>query len=239
MSRLPGQPVIALGIFRICFRDYGPWECREWSGAGSDGTFACRWDDPRSEFRSIYAAQQRLGAFMETLQRFVPPPDLLALSVAITYDSSTGPASLDPGVVPHEWAEERVMGQSSVTGTFANVPLSEALQVFREVLAAQMVHLGLHDLDFDLSTLLRRSPRALTQAAARVIYEDVDDFAGIACVSRMGIEFMNITLFERPNGKRDIDAPTRATLDNPRVERITASDGDLAEALRKLNLTLG
>ncbi len=176
---------------------------------------------------------------METLQRFVPPPDLLALSVAVTYDPSAGPASLDPGVVPDEWAEERVIGQSNVTGTFAHVPLSEALQVFREVLAAQMVHLGLRDLDFDLSTLLRRSPRALTQAAARVIYEDVDDFAGIACVSRMGIEFMNVTLFERPNGKRDIDAPTRATLDNPRVEPITANDGDLAEALRKLNLTLG
>ena len=197
-------------IYRICGELYEPWAFRDWAAAKSDGTFGCRWDDPAGEYRVLYASTNRTGAFMETLQCFIPPPELVALVGAIASTQADGPATIAPGVVPREWASERVIGSCKAEGNFAAVFLARSLQVFRGTLAALITRLGLKDLDYDLSALLLRSPRELSQAASRVVYEDTEDFSGIFCVSRMGFEFMNVTIYERPDGKRAPEAPARA-----------------------------
>jgi hypothetical protein len=117
MSRLPGQSVSP--IFRISDRDYDPWTLRSWASVGRDGTFGYRWDDPKKadptdKFRAVYAACTRVASFVEKLQEFILTPELFALRTLITYDPAAGPSSLEPGVVPREWADENVMGQADV-----------------------------------------------------------------------------------------------------------------------------
>jgi hypothetical protein len=196
VSRLPKQPLSAQ-IFRICDRIYQPWALRSRDGLLSDGTFGYRWDDPNSEYRLLYAAQDRVVAFVEKLQRFIPPPDMVAMRAVVTYDPADGPPSLDPFAVPEEWADDQVIGYAAVdAGDFANVAASEALWHFHERLAPLAVELRLENFVFDLSALFARSPRRLSQSASRVVYEDPARFAGIVCPSHLGIELINVSLFE-------------------------------------------
>ena len=239
MSRLPGRSVSS-PIFRICFHEYDPWSFRDWSTAGSDGTWGYRWDDGCNEFRVLYAGQTAVASFVETLQRFVPPPEMLALRKVTTGDPEAGPDSLPVNIVPHEYLEERVLGRANVVaGSFADVARSEAVQYFRERLAPLIVDLRLRDFDVDLSALFTRAPRYLTQAASRVVFEDSETFAGIWCPSRMGIELENVTLFEAPGSDREGDGTTRAELQDRAFAGIDLKDPDLYEALGKLNLELG
>jgi hypothetical protein len=39
-----------------------PWELPPWAYAGDDGTFGNRYDDPRGEYRVLYASSERVGA---------------------------------------------------------------------------------------------------------------------------------------------------------------------------------
>ena len=55
-----------------------PWAWPDWAYADPDGTFGNRYDDPRGEYRVLYASTERVGAFVETLARFRPDPELVA-----------------------------------------------------------------------------------------------------------------------------------------------------------------
>jgi len=237
MSRLPRQPVSS-PIFRICDRDYEPWTLRAWASAGSDGTFGHRWDGPKTahptdKFRAVYAAATRVASFVETLQGFIPTPELIALRKLTTYDPNDGPSSLAPGVVPREWADENVMGQAEINAVFACVATSDALWYLHEQLAALVVTLGLSPFEFDLSALFSRSPRDLSQAVARIVFEDADRFAGITCPSRLGVDLLNVTLFEDTESGLET---TRAPLSNPSTDRISPDDPNLLQAVAKLRL---
>jgi hypothetical protein len=239
MSRLPRQPVSS-PIFRICDRDYDPWALRPWASAGSDGTFGHRWDDPKKadpseKFRAVYAAETRVASFVETLQRFIPTPELIALRKLITYDADDGPSSLPPGAVPSEWAAENVIGRADVDADFAYVAISDALWYLHEELATLVVALGLSPFEFDLSSLFARSPRDLSQAIARIVFEDADRFAGIACPSRLGVDLLNVTLFEDPDSGH---GSTRAPLSNASSDPISPDDPDLLQAVAKLHLRI-
>jgi len=56
-------------IYRVARRP-DAWAWPEWASAHEDGTFGSRYDDPRGEYRVLYASSQREGAFAETLARF-------------------------------------------------------------------------------------------------------------------------------------------------------------------------
>jgi len=101
--------------------------------------------------------------------------------------------------------------------------------------ATLIVSLGPSPFEFDLSALFGRSPRDLSQAAARIVFEDPDRFAGIICPSRLGIDLLNVTLFEDLDSG---DETTRAPLSNRVVDPITPDDSDLLQAVAKLRLRI-
>jgi hypothetical protein len=131
------------------------------------------------------------------------------------------------------------MGQVDLLGgLFADIARTEALQYLRERLARVIISLRLHeDVEFDLSMLFMRAPRALSQAISRVVYEDGDQFVGLVCPSRFGAELLNVTLFERSNATAGVGI-TRASLGYAQSEPLRTNDPDFQEALRKLNLRL-
>ena len=49
----------------------------------------------------------------------------------------------------------------------------------------------------DLSALFSRPSRDLSQAVARIVFEDADCFVGITCPSSRGVDVLNVTLFSR------------------------------------------
>ena len=91
------------------------------------------------------------------------------------------------------------MGRADVGAVFAYVATSDALWYLHEELAALVVTLGFSPVVFDLSALFARSPRYLSQAVARIVFDDADRFAGITYPSRLGVDLLNVTLFEDPD----------------------------------------
>jgi hypothetical protein len=138
--------------------------------------------------------------------------------------------------VPSEWAAENVMGRANVDAVFADVATSDALWYLHEQLATLVVALRLSPFEFDLSALFARSPRDLSQAVARIVFDDADRFAGITCPSRLGIDLLNVTLFEDLDSG---DETTRAPLSNTGSDPISPDDPDLLQAVAKLRLQIG
>jgi hypothetical protein len=67
-------------------RDPDAWAWPPWEYAGEDSTFGNRYDDPRGEYRVLYACSQRVGAFIETLARYRTDPALVAAYQEIVVD---------------------------------------------------------------------------------------------------------------------------------------------------------
>lgn len=68
------EPVLPEGpVYRMA-RGPDAWAWVDWVYAGPDGSFGGRFDDPDGEYRVLYAAATRLGAFMETLAGFRTHP---------------------------------------------------------------------------------------------------------------------------------------------------------------------
>jgi hypothetical protein len=215
-------------VYRLS-RGPDPWAWPDWSRAHLDGTFRNRWDDPRGEYRVLYASSQRLGAFVETLARFRPDLEVVAAVAAIDGDDG---APLAAGTVPREWVEGRRLGVASVAGRYATIGSARSLAFIRTALAASALHHRLAEID--AATIRLVAPRAFTQQISRLVYECVhagEPFAGIRYASRLGDEFENWALFE----------PTSSTPDPltaPRFERVASDDPDLLRATGLLGLRL-
>jgi hypothetical protein len=206
------------------------WALAPWTYAGPDNTFGNRYDDPQGEYRVLYAAGQRRGAFLETLARFRPDLQLIAELQAIDDDDAF--PTLPCGVVPSEWMETRCIGKASASSLdFADISHSESLAHLRHALAARLVHFGLDDLD--AGDIRKRTPRALTQEVSRYVYEraeteDGEPVAGIRYLSRLGDELSNWGIFEGHEPDEILEE----------AESIEPDDPDFASALATLGLTL-
>ena len=214
-------------VFRIGRRP-DPWAYPDWAKAGDDGTFANRWDDPKSSYRVLYACSQRLGAFVETLSRFRPDPEVVAGLAEIEDEGEDIPA-LPPGYVPRAWLDGRLMGEAKFEGPYADVGHSRSLAYLRTVLSSRVVHYGLGDLDG--AAIRLTAPRRFTQEISRLVYECTEpderqQFAGIRYTSRLGDEFENWAVFE-PGLPSD---QARGL--------IRDDDPDLIDAVQRLGLTL-
>jgi hypothetical protein len=126
-------------LYRIG-RSPDPWAWPDWADAAADGTFGNRWDDPRSSYRVLYAASDRLGAFIEVLARFRPDPHVVAALREIEGDDAP---LLPPGSLHVSWLENRMIGEASVAGSFADVGHSESLAELRRDLAGRLIHYNL------------------------------------------------------------------------------------------------
>jgi RES domain len=185
------------------------WAWPDWAYAGNDGTFGNRYDDPRGEYRVLYASTERMGAFVETLARFRPDPALVAALDAIDDDEP-----VTSGVVPAEWLNDRAIGEATLPGEFARVGATRSLAYLRERLGQ----------DLDASALRRHVPRSTTQAIGRLVF-DLGEFAGVQYESRLGDDIHNWAVFEPV----DVDGTS---------EPVAEDDPDLAQALGLLGLRL-
>jgi hypothetical protein len=89
-----------------------PWRWPDWNSAHEDGTFGSRLDEPRGEYRMLYASSERAGAFAEALARFRVDLRVAAEQQAIDGEPEDAgyPEPLAGGVVPIEWTETRLLG---------------------------------------------------------------------------------------------------------------------------------
>jgi hypothetical protein len=189
-------------IYRVA-RGPDPWRWPDWNSAHEDGTFGSRFDDPRGEYRVLYASSQREGACAETLARFRVDLHVAAEQQAIDGDPEDAgyPEPLVGGVVPMEWVETRLLGTARHAGGFADLGHSDSLAHLRTALADRVLHYGLDELD--AGDIRRRAPRRLTQEISRYLFEQGRDdqgaaVAGVRYLSRLGDELVNWAIFE-PN----------------------------------------
>jgi len=214
-------------LYRISRRP-DAWAWPPWSSAGPDGTFGNRFDDPRGEYRVLYASSQRIGPFLETLARFRRDVAIDAEYALIQPDERDDAfPTLPPGLIPAEWRDKRCIGTAAHEGRFVDVGHSDSVAHLRSALAAQLLHHGLEDLD--AGDLRRRAPRRFTQELSRYVFETGYDeagatLAGIRYLSRLGDEIVNWAIFEGA----DPEAQTNAS-----IER---DDPDLLAAMDKFNL---
>lgn len=222
----PLQVVRPTGLLHRVGRVPDAWALAPWTYAGPDNTFGNRYDDPAGEYRVLYAAGPRRGAFLETLARFRVDVQLMAELGAIEDDEDF--PTVAGGVVPSEWLETRCTGTARAESLhFVDVAHSQSLAHLRERLAARLVHYGLDD--FDAAEIRRRTPRALTQEVSRYVFERPEAFAGIHYLSRLGDDISNWAIFEGS----ELDAVLE---ENGPIE---PDDPDFASALATLGLRLG
>ncbi len=180
-----------------------------------------RFDDPRRLFRTLYAAERRLGCFVELLAAFRPSPQALALLRAV--ENADEP--LTSGVVPPDWARKRCGRAFRLRPgqRWLDLRAFETREALRGLLAGELVRLGLDDLDV---SGVRGPRRELTQAIARLAYEH--GFAGLAYRSRFDDSLDCWAIFEgaefEPIGV---------------AEPLTPADPDLVEAATLFGLRVG
>lgn len=207
------------------------WAWPDWRFAGPDGTFGHRFDDPRGEYRVLYASSQRFGAFVEALAPYRPHPALLEARRQTA--GAAQAEGLAPGTLPVRWVALRTIGEARPGGVFADVGHSRSLRLLRDRLGADALRWGIDELD--AAAIRISAPRALTQAVSRFVFECAADdgsaqFAGIRYRSRLGDEIDNWAIFER----RAEPPPLPWSSSAP----VAADDPDLAAALKHLGIEL-
>lgn len=214
-------------LYRIARRP-NPWAWPDWAYSGSDGTFDNRYDDPRGEYRVLYASSQRLGAFLETLARFRPDPEIVAAQIADDPRDARFP-TVSAGTVPAEWLEARKLGTARLAGEYADVGHTRSLAYLREALAPLVIRYGVGE--FDAAAIRLHAPRRFTQEISRHIYECMTTsgeraFQGIRYLSRLGDDIENWAICEP------------ATIERIEAAEIHVGDPDLSRAVALLRLKI-
>jgi hypothetical protein len=210
----PREPLFHIG------RNPDPFAWTEWAFVG-----AGRFDDPRPvrTFRVLYAAEQRLAAFVETLQKWRPSLEALAAFNAVI-PAPRDDAPEDPfDRIPPDWHLKRSIGTLLLPPDqrWLDLREHETRETLRAELAPSLWSLGVDD--FDLSDALSRN-RRLTQPIALLALRN--GFQGIAYKSRFDANFDCWAIFE---GARVEPVGRFAILRN---------DPDLLEAARRFNLQM-
>src|SRR5262249_2418745 len=139
-----------------------PWE---FAGSG-------RFDDPggpAGRYRVLYAAEDPLGAFVESLYTFRPSNELLAAAARLPPGD---PQAVSPplGAVPPGWCDKRLLASFDLSP--ARPPLAirqpDIREMIRRALAADLAALGLSDLD---NSDLLSGRREVSQRIGRWAYE--------------------------------------------------------------------
>ena len=117
----------------------------------------------------LYASSQRLGCYLETLARFRVDLTLYAELSEIEGEDDFTPL----GHVPLAWARPRMLGSAEHDGKYADLCGSDWIGLLRRDLAADCLALGIAELD--ASVLQGSTARALTQRAARLVFQNAFD----------------------------------------------------------------
>ena len=214
--RPPAQPIWRVG------RNERPWEFPDWMYA-TDGRFRGRYDDPDGLYRVLYAATNRLGAFLEALRDFRRDGHL-----AEELDQYGPPDAVEPGVVPRSWVEERWIASAVLKGDYADVQHSAWIGYLHHTFRGRLPDWGLAELDG--STLRSTTNEDATRAVSREVFVATTVagrplFDGITYESRFGCDVRCWAVFEHPNVA---EKPWTAIDAAP----IAPDDVDLLEACR-------
>lgn len=179
-----------------------------------------RFDDPLGRFRVLYAAEQRLACFVETLAVFRPP--LALIEQLRPFWRGRVPPRL--GTVPADWHRQRAIVQFRIgqRQRWLDLRAAATYQALRVELAATILRLGLPDLDV---SGVRGPSRELTQAIARWVYEH--GYHGMVYRSRFDDAFDCWAIFEGA-----------ATIPDSAPESIKRTGPDLRAAAALLGLRL-
>src|SRR5262245_25101370 len=131
--------------------EFPPWE---YCGDG-------RFDDPEKDFRVLYAAEQPVGCFFETLDHYTPPIDLLQFL----------PDSLHEGRVPTSWLSSRFIGRLELgfSDKYLDLRSLDSHRWIRRKLADQLSALGLTTVDLGRTLT---DDRRVTQLIARLAHAE-------------------------------------------------------------------
>jgi hypothetical protein len=214
-ARPPGEELYHIG------RLQDPFAWIEWEFVGKG-----RFDDPKElrTFRVLYAAEERLAAFLETLQKWRRSLEALAALSQVTPISESDDApEAEAGVIPADWRLKRAVGtlRLPLNQRWLDLREHETRESLRELMATTLLELGHEDLD--LSDVFGRD-RRLTQAIALLAHEE--GFQGIAYTSRFDANFNCWAIFEGAQFEPVDHAP------------IVVDDEDLLEAMRRFDLRM-
>ncbi len=163
-----------------------PLACPPWEYVGGE-----RYDDPRGEYRVLYTGAPRRVAFLETLAQFRADPALLTAERAAgsADEAETEPADL----VPQWWLDQHLVRRLRLAPgqRWLDLRKLRARQVLRSEFAAELVSLGLDDLD---ASTVTGPYRGLTQAISRWAYDL--GYQGLAFPSRHEPRYSNWAIFE-------------------------------------------
>ncbi|HLZ71353.1 MAG TPA: RES family NAD+ phosphorylase [Dehalococcoidia bacterium] len=209
---VPAGPFFRIGRYP----DPLAWPPPEYSGMN-------RFDDPAGRFQVLYAGEQRLACFVETLAPLRPDVRTIALARSLPADPDAAEEA-PAGTVPSAWLAARRIGAFSLRAgqQWLDLRAFSTREALRANLAARWAELALED--FDLGDAVTRR-RAVSQAIAGWAYKH--GYQGIAYPSRFDAGLSCWALF---SGARIVPLAN---------DRIAADDHDLLAALRLLNLRLG
>lgn len=147
-------------LWRIGYVDdplgFTPWEYCSW---------AHRFDDPQREYRTLYAAEQRITCFRETLAAFRPN----AKSIA-EYQRIFGKSTRPSGFVPHDWMKQLAIAPARLeihADGLANVDEPLLRRTFEQKHAELLDAHGIDHLDI---AQVRSRQRILTQSFSRWLF---------------------------------------------------------------------
>ncbi|MBI4493874.1 MAG: RES family NAD+ phosphorylase [Chloroflexi bacterium] len=165
-----------------------------------------RFDDPRRQFRVLYAAAQRRGAFIELLARLRPSLAVLARLQQVGDEEAVPKAAL-----PSSWYQRRAVARLRLSAgqRWLDLRATETRQALRGELATTLLSLGFSDLDV---SGVFGPQRTLTQTIARWAYER--GYAGLAYASRLDATLTLWALFEGASFE-PIGLPEPITPDDP------------------------
>ncbi len=211
----PAAPVVPL--FRVSrYPDPLAWPLPEHSGLN-------RFDDREGRFQVLYAAEQRVACFIETLAYLRPSVRALTLARALPSDPEASPG-VAVGVVPSDWLETRRIGSFTVADgqRWLDLRSLATRRLLREELAGRWLAFDLDD--FDLGDLLTRR-RDISQTIAGWAFDR--GYQGIVYPSRFDARLSCWAIF------------SGAEITPLANEVIAADDPDLLAALQALGLRLG
>lgn len=180
-----------------------------------------RFDDPEGRFWVLYAAEQRLACFVETLARFRVSVELL-IQLDDLPDGDVANDVPYSGIVPDDWHLKRVMASFHPTADqrWLDLRVLAVRERVRRALASTLTRLS--HTDFDLGDALSRD-RVLTQQIARWAHEQ--DFGGIIYPSRFDAAYSCWAIFEG------------SYIEHESIRAIRRDDADMLEAARLLRLS--